>query len=346
MAIAVMGATGSGKTTFINLVSGSNLRVGRGLQSCTSVVQAAAPFELGGRRIFLVDTPGFDDTTKSDTDILKEIGAFLADTYQKGMYLSGVIYIHRISDFRMGGISRRNFNMFRRLCGDESLMNVLIVTNMWGEVDFELGEAREAELRDQDMFFKPALDKHARFLRHLNTLESAQAIIRCIINNRPMALQIQHELVDKQMDLSQTAAGTELNRELTEQARKHKEELREIQAEMQAAIKAKDEETRQELDEVAQKLKAEVLRVQTDSQKLALGYNEEKALIEQKMLEMAEAASRTAAEYQRQMQALENQLQDAAKSSAAEKDATQRQMDDLQRKFESDANRGGGCIIF
>jgi len=340
-----MGATGSGKTTFINLLSGSNLRVGRGLQSCTSVVQAAAPFELGGYRIFLIDTPGFDDTTKSDTDILKEIGAFLSNTYQKGRCLSGVIYMHRISDVRMGGISRRNFNMFRRLCGDESLMNVLIVTNMWGEVDPELGEAREAELRDQDMFFKPALDKHARLLRHLNTLKSAQAIIHCIVDNRPMALQIQHELVDKQMDLSQTAAGAELNRELMEQARKHKEELREIQAEMQAAIKAKDEETRQELEEVAQKLKAEVLRVQTNSQQLELGYNEEKARMEQRMLEMAAAASRTAAEYQRQMQALEDRLKDAAKSSAAERDGVQRQMDSLQRKFESETNRAGGCII-
>lgn len=47
--IAVMGPTGSGKTSFINLVSGSDLRVGRGLQSCTSTVQVAPPFQLDGR---------------------------------------------------------------------------------------------------------------------------------------------------------------------------------------------------------------------------------------------------------------------------------------------------------
>lgn len=33
---------------------------------------------MGSRRVLLIDTPGFDDTTKSDTDILKEIAAFLA----------------------------------------------------------------------------------------------------------------------------------------------------------------------------------------------------------------------------------------------------------------------------
>jgi ABC-type dipeptide/oligopeptide/nickel transport system ATPase subunit len=65
--LSVMGATGSGKTTvsqqlyppnltltkskpgqFINLVSGSNLRVGKGLKSCTNIVQMAVPFEIDG----------------------------------------------------------------------------------------------------------------------------------------------------------------------------------------------------------------------------------------------------------------------------------------------------------
>jgi hypothetical protein len=65
------------KLQFINLVSGSNLRVGRGLKSCTNIVQMAVPFEVDGRSITLIDTPGFDDTTRSDTDILKMIAGFL-----------------------------------------------------------------------------------------------------------------------------------------------------------------------------------------------------------------------------------------------------------------------------
>ena len=99
-----MGATGSGKTSvrfppssyaalllgrlwtaahprftqFINLVSGSNLDIGKGLRSCTNAVQLAGAFNLDGRRVVLIDTPGFDDTTRSDTDVLKMIAAFLA----------------------------------------------------------------------------------------------------------------------------------------------------------------------------------------------------------------------------------------------------------------------------
>ena len=50
-----------------------------GLKSCTPVVQMSNEFVLGGRRVRLIDTPGFDDTLKTDRDILKMIVSFLAD---------------------------------------------------------------------------------------------------------------------------------------------------------------------------------------------------------------------------------------------------------------------------
>ena len=36
---------------------------------------------LDGHRVVLIDTPGFDDSSKSDTDILKIIAAFLETLY-------------------------------------------------------------------------------------------------------------------------------------------------------------------------------------------------------------------------------------------------------------------------
>ncbi|KAJ7476013.1 P-loop containing nucleoside triphosphate hydrolase protein [Mycena latifolia] len=232
VAIAVMGPTGSGKTSFINIVSGSNLRVGQTLQSCTSTVQVAPAFQLDGRWVTLIDTPGFDDTSKSDTDILTLIAAFLAKTYEAGKKLAGVIYMHRISDVRMGGISTRNFKMFRQLCGESTLKNVVIVTNMWGEVGLEVGEAREAELASDERFFKPVLDKGARMLRHDNDAASTQAILHYLVGNQPRALRIQRELVDQGKDISQTAAGEELDRELAEQINRHKQEIVVLQKEM------------------------------------------------------------------------------------------------------------------
>ena len=49
-----------------------------GLESCTAEVQLAEELTLDERVVTLIDTPGFDDTSKSDTEILKMIAIFLA----------------------------------------------------------------------------------------------------------------------------------------------------------------------------------------------------------------------------------------------------------------------------
>ncbi|KAJ7031370.1 P-loop containing nucleoside triphosphate hydrolase protein [Mycena alexandri] len=351
VAIAVMGPTGSGKTSFINIVSSSNLRVGRGLHSCTSTVQVAPPFQLDDRVVTLIDTPGFDDTSRSDTEILTQIASFLATTYESGKKLAGVIYLHRISDVRMGGISTRNFKMFRQLCGDSTLKNVVIVTNMWGEVGREVGEAREAELASDDRFFKPVLDKGARLLRHDNNIASAQAILHYLIGNQPRALRIQRELVDQGKEISQTSAGEELNRELAEQIKRHKLEMAgvatrderlvvqyEINGRLRnffpEAIREKDEETRKELEIETKKLQAEMSRVQDDSKKLASDYNEQKAELERRMAQAAEAARRDEENHQRQIHELEDRLRQSDTATNAEKQEIRRQLSDVQRQYE------------
>jgi predicted GTPase len=62
---------------FINAVTGSELQVGHGLESCTSEVHLSNSITLRGQEFLLVDTPGFNDTTRTDADILMEISVFL-----------------------------------------------------------------------------------------------------------------------------------------------------------------------------------------------------------------------------------------------------------------------------
>ena len=64
----------------MNRVSGSHLEIGDELESCTSKVQESEEFTLDGNRVVLVDTPGFDDTHKTDTEVLKSIAGFLGET--------------------------------------------------------------------------------------------------------------------------------------------------------------------------------------------------------------------------------------------------------------------------
>ena len=48
------------------------------MESCTTDVKLANEFTVDGRTVILIDTPGFDDTTKSDAEILRLIAAYLA----------------------------------------------------------------------------------------------------------------------------------------------------------------------------------------------------------------------------------------------------------------------------
>ncbi|KAK7682395.1 hypothetical protein QCA50_014600 [Cerrena zonata] len=332
--IAVMGATGTGKSTFINLASGATHAIGDGLRSCTSEVQYSPQFTVDGYPVTLVDTPGFDDTTVSDTDILKMIALHLQTTYEQGYTLSGILYLHRISDPRMGGISRRNFTMFRKLCGDETLKNVLLVTTMWGNVDRATGEAREAQLGTDELLFQPVIEKGAHLIRHDNTRQSTLNIIRVIMKNHPQVLRIQRELVDEHKDISQTGAGEELGRELAELARKHKHELQEVQEQMEAALAERDIETKKELEEYQKKLQGEMEKAEKDRERLSREYIEEKKRSDEHLAQLRrdlEAQRKAAEERQKEIDRMNEELRNNAKLTAEEQARLRQRIDELQK---------------
>ncbi|KAI0071420.1 hypothetical protein K474DRAFT_1669018 [Panus rudis PR-1116 ss-1] len=266
--ILVMGTTGAGKTTFINVASGSDLRVGIGLESCTDTIQKTAPFELNGKKIVLIDTPGFDDTTKSDAEVLDIICDYLSSDYQNGHKLTGIIYLHRITDNRMAGSAMRNFRFFQDLCGDGALANCAIVTNMWNSISKELAEARETELKSKPQFFRPALEKGAKLFRHDNTTQSAHTIISSLLSKPPVVLALQRELVDERKRIFETVAGATLLGEMAEQERKHQEELQKLQEELQEAQEQQDEESKREIEEARQELLEAQKRLQEEKQRL------------------------------------------------------------------------------
>lgn len=184
----------------------------------------------------------------------------------------------------MGGISGRNFRMFRHLCGDSSLSNVVIVTTMWDQIDRAAGEAREVELMTKPIFFEPVIARGARMARHDNTIESARSIISSIISRHwtQRALQIQEEL-EAGMDIGATKAGRELDKDLRERSMRHKDDLRAVVEEMQEAIRLRDEESRRELVSEREKLEAMIKRLEHESAGLASGYAEALARLEAKM---------------------------------------------------------------
>ncbi|KAI6158373.1 P-loop containing nucleoside triphosphate hydrolase protein, partial [Pisolithus thermaeus] len=208
--VSVMGPTGAGKSTFIDrAVERPDMGAGHDLTSCTREVRAVRyPHTDGVRNIVLVDTPGFDDTFMTDVQILKRIAHWLNSTYKKNVKLSGLLYLHRISDNRVGGTPLRNYNMFKELCGKDNFKNVILVTTMWDEVTEEVGSAREEELRAD--FWRAMIALGSTTHRFERTTESAWKIINSL-SVQPLAsrrpLQIQSEMVDENLPLHRTAAG-------------------------------------------------------------------------------------------------------------------------------------------
>ena len=178
-----------------------------------------------------------------------------------------MIYMHRISDIRVGGISRRNMRMFQNMCRANSLKNVFIVTTMWNSVTEEVGASREQELRDK--IFKPFLDNGAHLVRHSDkdSFESAGDIVVQLLQNDPVALLIQQEL-SAGKNIMETAAGSELNAELERLVETHQAEIEKVRQEMLVAIQEADKEGKQWLLEERQKLEDEAMRWELDRQKL------------------------------------------------------------------------------
>ena len=61
------------------------MKVGHDITSCTStlqyeVVDNPSTRKLEGRRVIIVDTPGFDDTYEDDVEILRRIAVWLASS--------------------------------------------------------------------------------------------------------------------------------------------------------------------------------------------------------------------------------------------------------------------------
>ncbi|KDQ08311.1 hypothetical protein BOTBODRAFT_568639 [Botryobasidium botryosum FD-172 SS1] len=240
-----MGSTGVGKSSFIRLVSGSDVEVGDGLASQTHLLQSVT-FTHENRGITLLDTPGFNDTNRSDADVLNVIADHFSESYANGRQFAAVLYFHRISDNRMSGSSLNNMKMCEAICGDD-LSNLVICTTMWDQVDQQAGEAREQELCGTEMFFGGMLKRGAKYARLENTRESALRLISQALELCPRPLGIQREMVDNRMALGHTAAGSRVDRRLLELEQKRVAELRKAEEEMKLAAAEQDVELQREL---------------------------------------------------------------------------------------------------
>ncbi|KAL7270429.1 hypothetical protein RUND412_006868 [Rhizina undulata] len=265
--IAVMGMTGVGKSSFISRITGQNVKIGHNLQSCTQEIELAQ-CRIGDYNVTFVDTPGFDDTDRSDTDVLQSIATYLELSYDKNMRLSGLIYLHRITDARVTGSAMKNLKMFRTLCGENNMKNVVLATSMWGNVSEREGLQREKELTSTGKFWGGMIAMGARYFRWNETKESATEIASQIVHMAPIVLLLQEEL-KKNHSLAQTSAGKEVQSSLEKEMIRREEDRKLFLEQMQEAARTQNAAMMEESRKLYEEQIAAMRKANEDLMKLS-----------------------------------------------------------------------------
>ena len=261
VAVLVMGITGVGKSTFISKLIGGDTGIGHDLTSCEYSLRPTCAriclklltcyldtkgvefhsMRIKNRPVYLVDTPGYNDTYRSDFEIFSEIAFILSQIYRRGMNIAGILYLHRISDNRVSGSSLRNFKLLETMCGLDAAPRMRLVTTMWDTIK---GEGREATLRESQLlntseFWGRFAERGSQVKRWQGDEWSALSIVDELISSGDTEgyppLLIQRELVDEGKPLKETTAGVELMSEYTRAENELSREIRSLQSDRSVA---------------------------------------------------------------------------------------------------------------
>ena len=125
----------------------------------------------------------------------------------------------------MAGTPLRNVHIFEQLCGQE-FSTIVLTTTMWDEVDLEIGEQREKELRE--IYWKSMIDRGSTVKRFLSTPASAFDLLRPMLSraNDIQTLRLQEEVADLGTKLRETDAGRMLAIQVEELVTKQQKLLR------------------------------------------------------------------------------------------------------------------------
>lgn len=220
--ILLMGMTGSGKSTFISKATRNHdVAVGHSLRSATHNLTEYRT-RIGKSDYIFLDTPGLNDTERGEVDIVQSLCEDLAPTSFK---ITGILYLHRISDDRIHGSSRRSMLIFQKFCGMTAMPHVVLLTTHWDRLGMrQVGEQRELELRQTvwaDMIANGATVKEFD-----GRTEDALAIARLFKHKSSIWLAVQEQMIARRLPFKETDVGQEVRAEVDRLFQKHQQRQR------------------------------------------------------------------------------------------------------------------------
>lgn len=161
----------------------------------------------------LIDTPGFDDDRRSDSEALGELAYWLAAAHERDIQLSGIIYLHRITDNRLRGTAHQGLRALKAMCGDQSLHGVVFATTMWDKVAPDLvSEAFQRHEELQTRIYNEMGETGSRIVALTAGASDAIELVEEIIRRKSrLTLAFQRQLVDEDRRLHETDVGKVLS---------------------------------------------------------------------------------------------------------------------------------------
>ncbi|KAI6027819.1 hypothetical protein BKA83DRAFT_4234130 [Pisolithus microcarpus] len=182
MIILIIGPVGCGKSSFIGKAVGNEEDIGHTLcaGSHTRGIRATRCTLGNFANAVLLDTPGFDNISISEKEILDMVSNSLEEVYNGRIFLSAILLLHPITDNRLRWTPLKHLRLFQKLCGKEAMAQTGLVTTMWDEVNEKVGKERLADLKSNHWRAMIALG--SKTYRYWNTGDTARKLLQEVIS--------------------------------------------------------------------------------------------------------------------------------------------------------------------
>ncbi|PYI00866.1 hypothetical protein BO78DRAFT_329012, partial [Aspergillus sclerotiicarbonarius CBS 121057] len=163
------------------------------------------------RTIHMIDTPGFNNPnpTYSDESILTQITNHVITNQIR---LSGIIYLHNISNPHMSDAAESNLAVIRKMCGESTLPALALATTFWdvwqdGKDRIDEYNKHKEQLKSDPRFWKGLVNGGCQIFDCDDGRSTALAPVEYFLErNQTVWLDIQEELVNRKLPLVETGA--------------------------------------------------------------------------------------------------------------------------------------------